>query len=321
MKKSFPNLKQLKRVSLKVRKSQFRQENIARVAPHGLSFSEFLGSLPEVLAARDLHYLIDSVIKARKKKKTVLLMCGAHVIKCGLSRFIIELLEKNIVTAIALNGAGAIHDFELSYAGATSEHVASAIQDGAFGMSIETSRFLNQAVRKGAQKGEGMGYAIGRMIHTKKLPYRDISLLGCAYRRQVPATVHVALGTDIIHQHPECDGASIGAASLRDFHILCAQVPGLNEGGVVINFGSAVILPEVFLKAVSISRNLGRPVRNFTAADFDMLRQYRPTENIVRRPLSGPRARGMSITGHHEIMLPLFAYGILEAMEKGRRHG
>ncbi len=257
--------------------------------------------------------MADAIVAAHQRRKTVLWMFGAHVIKVGLSPLLIELIKRKIVTAIAMNGAGVIHDFELAFMGSTSEDVAAALADGSFGMAEETHSFINKAIRDGAKKGWGLGKSVGTFINNSRLPYRNLSLLATCQKLGVPATVHVAIGTDIIHQQSTADGAAIGQASLADFRSLAGVVSTLGGGGVVGNLGSAVILPEVFLKTVSISRNLGHPVKDFTAFDFDMIRHYRPSENVLKRPtLLGGRA--IHITGHHELMIPLLVRTIIEKL-------
>ncbi len=303
----------LKTYPLASRRSKVSHGAFARVGKKGASFREFYESLPEILAAKDFRVIVRAIVEAHRRKQTVLWMFGAHVIKVGLSPLLIHLLRKRVVTAIALNGAGAIHDFELSYMGSTSEDVAAALADGSFGMAEETHRLLNQAIRDGAKRNLGLGQAVGSMIIKQKMPYRNLSLLATCEELDVPATVHVALGTDIIHQQSTADGAAIGQTSLADFRRLAGVVSGLGGGGVVGNLGSAVILPEVFLKAVSISRNLGHTVKDFTAFDFDMIRHYRPHENVLKRPtlLGGS---GFAVTGHHELLIPLLVQAIIEEL-------
>ena len=247
-------------------------------------------------------------------KRAVILMMGAHVIKCGLNPVVIELIRKKVITGIAINGACLIHDFEVAYQGQTSEDVAKALEKGKFGMGKETADFINEAIRQGVSGGRGAGESLGRKIFNSRLPYGRLSLLGNAYKYKIPVTCHVAIGTDIIHQHPSFDGALTGEGSLRDFHILTEEISKL-EGGVVLNFGSAVILPEVFLKALNLARNLGFKVKNFTTANFDMNYHYRPSENIVRRPVLSS-GRGYYIIGHHEIMLPLLAQAVIEELKR-----
>ncbi len=238
-------------------------------------------------------------------------MAGAHVIKCGLNPVLIELLKKKIITCICLNGAGIIHDFEIALAGKTSEDVAENLKKGRFGMGKETADFLNRAAAEGVAMGLGLGHAVAAKIATGKLPYKKLSLIFNAYKNKIPVCVFVAVGTDIIHQHPSFDAALTAEGSLRDFHLLVENVCRLNNGGVILNFGSAVILPEVFLKALNLARNLGNQVKGFTTANFDMLYHYRPSQNVVVRPvMSG--GKGYYLIGHHEIMLPLLAQAIME---------
>ena len=236
---------------------------------------------------------------------------GAHSIKVGLNPVIIDLMERKIVTSLALNGAGIIHDFELAFIGQTSEDVDKEILSGAFGMADETGSMLNTAI-KSAADGEGIGAVVGRMIQSGDFPYKDKSLLAAGYRLGVPVTVHVAIGTDIIHMHPSFDGKATGAAAQNDFLTFCSLVSEL-QGGVYINLGSAVLLPEIFLKAVALCRNLGKPLQHFTTVNMDFVQHYRPNTNVVRRPTQGG-GRGYAITGHHEIMLPLLAAGIIEQL-------
>jgi len=278
-----------------------------------LSFRDFYQSLPQILAAKDFRVVVKAILEARRRKKPVIWMFGAHVLKVGLNPLLIHLLRRNVVTALALNGAGVIHDFELAYMGCTSEDVAAALADGSFGMARETTQLLNRAIRDGAKRNLGLGEAVGSMIAKSRLPYRDLSLLATCHELGLPATVHVAIGTDIIHQQAVADGAAIGKTSLTDFRKLAGVVAQLGGGGVVGNFGSAVILPEVFLKTVSMARNLGHPVKDFTAFDFDMIRHYRPSENVLKRPtLLGGTA--VHITGHHELLIPLLVQAIVEEL-------
>ncbi len=295
------------------RKSKVSFDAFARPCRKGTSFSQFYDSLPNILAAKELRAVVEAIVAAHQRKKTVLWMFGAHVIKVGLSPLIIDFIKRKVVTAIAMNGAGIIHDFELAFMGCTSEDVAAALADGSFGMAEETHSMLNQAIREGARRGWGVGRSVGAMIVKRKLPYRKLSLLATCYEQDVPATVHVAIGTDIIHQQSSADGAAIGKASLADFRRLVSIVSTLGDGGVAGNFGSAVILPEVFLKAVSTARNLGYSVKDLTTFDFDMIRHYRPSENVLKRPtLLGGRA--IHITGHHELLMPLLVRAITERL-------
>jgi deoxyhypusine synthase len=270
--------------------------------------AEFLDALPDVLAARDLRDAARELAARHRAGGTVALGMGAHPLKVGLSPLIVDLLERRIVGAIAANGACLIHDYELAASGQTSEDVAEHLGDGSFGMAEETGRFVNDAAREAANAGIGLGEALGRKIDKAKLPHAARSIFAAAARLGVPATVHVALGTDIVHMHPSADGAAIGEASLRDFRIL-AQVATRLEGGAFVNLGSAVILPEVFLKALNLARNTGHRVRDLFTLDMDFQRHYRPLTNVIQRP-TRDGGRGIHLTGHHEIMFPLLCAAI-----------
>ena len=265
------------------------------------STSDFFNSLPDILAAKDLKNLALKIKQARKKRKQVIFMYGAHLIKCGLSPLIVDLIKRGVITCCATNGAGVIHDFEIAFCAKTSEDVSANLKKGMFGMSRETGSFLNKAASIAYRQDLGYGQSLGRLIDKQKLKYRDQSPCYWAYKKKVPFCVFVGIGTDIVHQHPDACGASIGFASFKDFHIFKDSVARL-EGGVVINFGSAVILPEVFIKALNLARNLRHKVKDFTAANFDMYTMYRAQENVVNRPTEG---KGHYFIGHHEIMLPL----------------
>jgi hypothetical protein len=303
----------IKTYPLKSRFSKVRSRDFARPPAKGRSFAAFYDSLPQILKASDLKAVAEAVAKARKAQKAVIFMAGAHVIKCGLNPVVIELLRKKVITCLCLNGAGIIHDFELAFQGRTSEDVAENLKSGKFGMGRETAEFLNQAVNDGVRDGLGLGKAVASRIAAAKLPHKNLSLLYQAYQHKVPVCVFVAIGTDIIHQHPNFDAAAAGEGCLRDFHLLTENVAGLNKGGVVLNFGSAVIMPEVFLKALNLARNLGHRVKDFTAANFDMIYHYRPQQNIVARPVSSG-GKGYYFIGHHEIMLPLLAQAVIEKL-------
>jgi hypothetical protein len=282
------------------------------------SLAAFLDSLPDVLAARDLRAVIDAVADAHRNRRGVLLLLGGHVVKVGLGPLVNAWLRHGIVTHVALNGAAAIHDFELAAYGVTSEDVESGLADGSFGMAEETGRDMNAAIGSAAQAHQGMGEGLARALARRApLPGKDASILLAADEHEVPITVHAAIGAEIIHQHPTCDGAAVGATSYRDFRRLAGSIPDLDQGGVVLNWGSAVLLPEVFLKALTVARNLdgGRPT-HFVAADFDMQRHYRPRVNVVQRPTRGGGS-GFLLTGHHEILLPLLVWGVLEKLEDG----
>ncbi|GAB6096456.1 hypothetical protein JCM14469_27090 [Desulfatiferula olefinivorans] len=283
----------------------------ARPVRAGMSMRDFLAGLPSILKAEDLKQVARAVVRARSLGKPVIAMLGGHVIKTGCSPVLSDLAQNGLITHFASNGSACIHDTELARFGHTSEDVAAQLEDGSFGMAADTAALVNGAARRSAMGAEGFGEAVGAMLIEEKAPHVNRALLSRAYTLGIPYTLHVALGTDIVHQHPDADGASIGAASLRDFRIFAATVSHLGGGGVVLNLGSAVVMPEVFLKALSLSRNLGHDVSRFTTANFDMIQHYRPQVNVVRRPtLSG--GRGYSITGHHEIMIPLLAAAIYE---------
>jgi deoxyhypusine synthase len=288
------------------------RKQLAMPVKAGQSMRRFLDSLPEVLAARDLRELARSIVHARRGGRMFLLMMGAHPLKVGLGPIICDLIRDGVLSAIATNGAAIIHDFELAAAGRTSEDVSAGLADGSFGMAEETGAFLNGAAKAAAREGKGLGEVVGREIIRAKLKFRGQSVFATAYRAEAPATVHVALGADIIHMHPTADGAAIGQASMADFHRLTAVVSELSRG-VVVNLGSAVIMPEVFLKALNLARNLGRKVGAFTAADMDFIRQYRPRMNVVDRP-THDGGRGLVLTGHHELMFPLLAATVREEL-------
>jgi hypothetical protein len=288
------------------------------VAP-GVSFRAFLDGLPRVLAADALRDAARAIAGARARRRPVIVGMGAHVIKVGLSPVLVDLMERGIVTAVAMNGAGIIHDFEMAFHGATSEDVAAGLGDGRFGMARETGTFLNDCIRGAAARGLGIGRAVGDAILAARLPERRLSLLAAAARLDLPATVHVGIGTDIIHMHPGADGAAIGAASLRDFHLLAGVVAAM-DGGVFVNLGSAVIIPEVFVKALNLARNVGHRVRRITCVDMDFIRHYRPHVNVVTRP-TADGGRGIELTGHHEIMVPLLAAAVVHERRGGRGGG
>ena len=279
------------------------------------SFRAFLDSLPDVLVARDFRAVIDALATAAQRKRGVVVMLGGHVVKTGLAPLLIDLMRRGVVTHLAMNGSAAIHDYEVARFGATSEDVAAGLRDGTFGMADETGREMNQAFVNGMRNSQGMGESLGRALDAQpKLSNPELSLLLSAFRLGVPATVHAALGAEIIHQHPEANGAAIGDTSHRDFRRLAASLSQIDDGGVVLNLGSAVIMPEVFLKALTIARNLdaGKP-RNFVTVDLDMQRHYRPRMNVVQRPtLEG--GKGYEITGHHEVMVPLLVWGLLDRL-------
>ena len=296
-------------------KVQLRSE--ARPHQQGASLAAFLDGLPGLLGARDLRDAIAAAARARTRGRTILWGFGAHVIKVGLAPIVVDLLERGFVSGILMNGAGCVHDLELAMMGATSEDVGPALDDGSFGMARETAERLNAAIGRGAADGIGMGAAIGREILHGRYPHKARSILATAARLDVPVTVHVAIGTDIHHMHPSADGAALGATSYRDFETLTGLVATL-EGGVYFNVGSAVILPEVFLKAIALARNLGHRVQRFTTVNLDFIRQYRPTVNVVERP-TRMGGRGISLVGQHEILVPLLAAGLVEAAATKKR--
>ena len=289
---------------------------LARPPAGDQSFKAFLDALPDVLAARDLRSVVAGVAGAARQRRGVVLLIGGHVIKVGLGPLIAAWLRRGIVTHVALNGAAAIHDFELAAFGGTSEDVESGLADGTFGMAEETGAEMNAAILRAAATRQGMGEGLAHALSERAgLPGGQGSVLLAALECDVPITVHAAIGAEIIHQHPSADGAALGATSHRDFLRLAGSLPHLDQGGAVLNLGSAVVLPEVFLKALTIARNLhaGTPTR-FLAADFDMQRHYRPRMNVVQRPTRGG-GEGYMLTGHHELMIPLLAWGVLQELQ------
>ena len=292
--------------SLKSRPSKVNTKDFAKCWSSEKSFGSFINSLPNILAGRDFKELLKLLKQARAKQKCIIFSMGAHVIKVGLNPLLIDLMQTKWISALGLNGAGIIHDFEIAMLGKTSEDVKEQVQAGRFGMAQETGKMLNDAIRLGADEEIGLGEAVGKMIYTSDLPFKHLSLLSNAYALNVPVTVHVAIGTDIIHFHPDVDGEAIGKTSLRDFFLFCTLVRMLEGGGVYLNIGSAVILPEVFIKAVTFVRNQGLTLQDFSTAVFDFIQHYRPDQNVVKRPL-GKKGRGFYFVGHHEIMLPLLA--------------
>jgi hypothetical protein len=300
----------IKTYSLKDRSSKVRIDELAAAHKKGGLFKDFFSSLPNILAAKDIRDVAAAIVQARKDGRPVMLGMGAHPIKVGLTPVIIDLMERGTLTSLSLNGAGIIHDFELAFVGQTSEDVDREILSGAFGMAEETGSMINNAVKDGNGKGLGIGESVGRLIQGGAFPYKSKSLLAAGSRLNIPVTVHVAIGTDIIHMHPSFDAGATGEAAGRDFRTFCSLVAEL-EGGVYINLGSAVLLPEIFLKAVTLCRNLGHTLKHFTTVNMDFIQHYRPNTNVVRRPTHGG-GRGFALTGHHEIMLPLLAAAINE---------
>jgi hypothetical protein len=300
-------------VSLKDRKSTVGVDDFSRTYVRGNSFRDFYDALPNILAGRDFRNIVQSLVDAFQEKRMTVLAMGAHPIKLGLSPIIISLIERGIFKAVAINGACIIHDVEVAMAGQTSEDVAEELNRGTFGMTRETAEFINGAIREGAVRGLGLGEALGREILDADLPHSALSILAAGSRVGIPITVHVAIGTDVIHMHPSTDGAAIGEASYRDFKIFSSIISKL-EGGVYLNLGSAVILPEVFIKALSLARNLGHRVDRFTTVNMDFIQHYRPTVNVVNRP-TRKGGKGYSIIGHHEIMFPLLAAAVMEKID------
>jgi len=296
------------------RPNKVRAEEFATPRADDHSFASFLGSLPDVLAARDFLALARDIAGAAGRRGVVV-MVGGHIVKTGLAPILIDFMRRGIITHLAMNGAAAIHDYEISRWGGTSEDVQAGLREGTFGMADETGREMNEALIRGQQERWGMGEALARALNDRELAHPDLSLLKCADDLGVPLTVHAAIGAEIIHQHPAASGAAIGDTSHRDFRRFAASLPSVHDGGVVLNLGSAVILPEVFLKALTIARNLnnGRPT-GFTAADLDMLRHYRPRVNVVQRP-TVEGGTGYEITGHHELMVPLLAWSVLSMID------
>ena len=268
----------------------------------------FISKLPHILAAENLRLLIRAILFARESRKQIIWGLGGHVIKVGLGPIIADLMDHGFVTAIAMNGSSAIHDFEVAYRGATSEEVEEQIGSGRFGMARETGEFMNRAINQAAVDDIGIGECLGRFIERNEPPFEfeALSLLSRAYRRNIPVTVHVAVGTDIIHIHPEASGPELGKAAYRDFKLFCTVSEGLSGGGVYLNVGSSVVLPEVFLKAISVVRNLGHELEEFTTANLDFIQHYRPTQNVLKRPTQNS-GQAIALTGHHEIMIPLLA--------------
>ncbi|MEO5357231.1 MAG: hypothetical protein H7844_08030 [Nitrospirae bacterium YQR-1] len=312
MKSKIRDFTNVTRYRLSERKSKVEVSQTAKPYIEGGSFRDFLGSLPNILAASDFNSAVSAIAEAHSRGDTVILAMGAHPIKVGLCPIIINLINEGIITGVATNGASIVHDFELSYLGYTSEDVLEQLNDGSFGMAYETGVFLNEAINRGVAEGLGLGYAIGSFISSDTtMRYAgENSIFAACYRKQIPITVHVAIGTDIIHMHPEADGAKIGEGSLRDFKTLTSMVSEL-EHGVFINLGSAVLIPEVFLKALTLARNTGSRIDNFTALNMDFIRHYRAHENVLRRP-TAKGGKAISLIGHHELMFPLLAAAVLD---------
>jgi hypothetical protein len=312
-----PDFRRLRTVAIEARPSQVDRTLLARVPGSDRSFHAFVDSLPHVLAADHLRTVAAAIASAARRHRGVVLLIGGHVIKVGLGPLLAEWVREGIVTHVALNGAAAIHDFELAAFGTTSEPVEAGLADGTFGMAEETGTEMNGAIRQAHARGQGLGEGLAAAVAGRDaLPGAEVSLLLACQRHSVPVTVHVAIGADIIHQHPSADGAALGDTGHRDFRRLAGALPDLDDGGVVLNLGSAVVLPEVFLKALAIARNLGagRPT-GFLAADFDMIRHYRPRMNVVERP-TRTGGTGLLFTGHHELLLPLLVWAVRDARDQ-----
>ena len=300
----------LRTIGLKARGGKVNAGQFATPYRKGAGVEGWLNSLPKILAGDSFRSVVDAMVEARLKKRAIIWGLGGHVIKCGLAPVLTDLMERGYVTAFALNGSASIHDFEIGLAGHTSEDVEAVLPDGSFGIAEETGRFMNQAISEGDSKGLGMGEALGAALYNH-------SHLNClqaqAYLRKTPVTVHVAIGTDTPHMHPAANAAAIGSATHRDFRLFASCVADLHDGGVYLNVGSAVVMPEVFLKAVSAVRNLGHPLANFTTVNCDFLQHYRPRVNVVERPhAGGAGGKGYAITGHHELTIPLLAAVLTE---------
>ena len=309
------DLARVRTVPIAKRPNKVRAEEFASPPGKDRSFAAFLRALPDVLVARDFLAVADAIAAAVRRKRGVVAMLGGHIVKTGLAPVLIDLMKRGVITHVAMNGSAAIHDYEVARFGGTSEDVAAGLRDGTFGMAEETGRGMNEAFTRGSRNEQGMGEALAMALDAeKKLAHPELSIVLGAWRLGIPVTVHAALGAEIIHQHPAADGAAIGDTSHRDFRRLAASLETLDDGGVALNLGSAVIMPEVFLKALTIARNVngGRP-RAFVTCDLDMQRHYRPRVNVVQRP-TAESGKGYEITGHHEIMVPLLAWAVVERM-------
>jgi len=304
----------LKTVPIDARGGKVRVEDFARPYRQGEGIGGLLESLPKILAADSFRGVIDALRRARDQKRALLWGMGGHVIKCGLGDVLLDLMRRGWVSAFVMNGAASIHDFEIAIAGQTSEDVEAVLPDGRFGAAEETGREMNLAIVEARRDGIGMGEALGRRLEIlARDDFAPHSVLCGAYASKTPVTVHVAVGTDTPHTHPAADGSAIGAATHHDFRLLCSIVRGLDRGGVYLNIGSAVVLPEVFLKSVSVVRNLEYPLADFTTVNFDFLQHYRPKLNVVERPHARSGGRGFAVTGHHELMIPLLAAALVES--------
>ncbi len=306
------DLKGVKTYRLADRPSKVSSGDFAKPWRKGSSYRNFLAGLPNILAGSQLKRVVAAIAAACRANRTVIFGMGAHVIKVGLNPIIIDLMERGIITSVAMNGAGIIHDLELAMVGQTSEDVAAALEDGTFGMAAETCSFMSEALDSAGQNPVGLGYAVGRSILENNLPQMNDSILAAGARLGIPVTVHVAIGTDIIHMHSGFDPAATGAASHHDFRVFASIVATL-EKGIYLNVGSAVILPEIFLKATTLVRNLGHTLEEFTTVNLDFIKHYRPLTNVVQRPTTRG-GEGINLVGHHEILMPLIAAGVIEAI-------
>ena len=297
---------------LSSRASKTRTEDFAVPVDEGATFRSWFESLPSLLAAHDLRRVVEALAAARARDAGIIWGIGAHVIKTGVSPILIDLMKRGFVSALAMNGAGIIHDFEIALSGGTSEDVDEALGPGRFGMAEETGTVMNEIIQRAARDKQGIGQAVGAFLSAQQPAYADRSLAVAAHRHGIPVTVHVALGTDIIHMHPAASGAATGDASLRDFRYFTSCVSKLDRG-VYLNCGSAVVLPEVFLKAVALVRNQGLPLRDLTTVNIDFLRMYRPLTNVVTRPVAGTGGVGISLVGPHELLIPLIAAALITA--------
>src|SRR5437588_5499238 len=311
------------------RKSKVNVREFAKPGAWNTSLTKFLDSLPQILAGRELRQLLTAIHAARKQRKAILWGLGGHVIKVGLGPVLIDLMERGYVSGMAINGAALIHDFEIALAGNTSEDVEAALGEGQFGMAEETGKYLNEIAKLAERIRIGYGEAAGQFLNCGviEVKHADFSVLAVAYKHRIPVTIHLAIGTDIPHIHPAANGAALGDATHHDFRLFCALVQQMHPGGVYLNWGSAVLLPEIFLKAVSVVRNLGVPLRPITTANFDFIQHYLPLQNVVKRPTapargrSGPESHGYAITGHHELLMPLVAAALATGWPKKLRAG
>lgn len=297
------------------RHSKVQVDSFALPPRAGASFAEFLGSLPHIFAGEDIRSIASRIVEARRRRRGVVVSCGGHVVKCGLTPMLIRLMERGVITAVAVNGAFAIHDVEIALFGATSEDVVSGLKSGTFGMCRETAAFYNEAINRARSEGLGAGEELGRCLLERDARFAQYSLTAAGYRLGVPVTVHIAIGTDIVHMHPGADGASLGEASLRDFRILTAAMESLADGGVLLNLGSAVVLPEVLLKAIAVLRNQTTDFTGLFGVNFDFIQHYRSNQQVVTR-VQSIGGDGVALTGHHEILIPLLCFAVLEAWDR-----